>query len=170
MHDRDLAIVLSGEGMNGLLLELGFLRRLREDPLWERVGWVYGTSAGALSGVMAVRDRLDELEEFVLELRPEETFRPNRLWQLPFTGLHDYALPGHDRRAARADRGAGEEAAGADRARRVRHRRPRRRPRRAPRVRADLLEPHDAAGGHGAGGARVGRDQRARPSRCGSRT
>jgi predicted acylesterase/phospholipase RssA len=42
---------------------------------------------------MAVRDRLDELEEFVLELRPDETFRPNRLWQLPFTGLHDYALP-----------------------------------------------------------------------------
>lgn len=93
MRDRDLAIVLSGGGMNGLLMELGFLRRLRQDPLWERVGWVYGTSAGALSGVMAVRDRLDELEEFVLELRPEETFRPNRLWQLPFTGLHDYALP-----------------------------------------------------------------------------
>ena len=93
MPTRDLAIVLSGGGMNGLLLELGFLRRLREDPRWERVGWVYGTSAGALSGVMAVRDRLDELEEFVLELRPEETFRPNRLWQLPFTGLHDYALP-----------------------------------------------------------------------------
>ncbi len=93
MPTRDLAIVLSGGGMNGLLLEVGFLRRLREDPRWERVGWVYGTSAGALSGVMAVRDRLDELEEFVLELRPEETFRPNRLWQLPFTGLHDYALP-----------------------------------------------------------------------------
>ncbi len=93
MHDRDLAIVLSGGGMNGLLMEIGFLRRLREDPLWERLGWVYGTSAGALSGVMAVLDRLDELEEFVLELRPEETFRPNRLWQLPFAGLHDYALP-----------------------------------------------------------------------------
>ena len=93
MHDRDLAIVLSGGGMNGLLMELGFLRRLRADPLWERVGWVYGTSAGALCGVMAVRDRLDDLEEFVLALRPEETFRPNRLWQLPFTGLHDYALP-----------------------------------------------------------------------------
>ena len=93
MHDRDLAIVLSGGGMNGLLLELGFLRRLREEPLWERVGWVYGTSAGALSGVMAVLDRLDELEEFVLALQPGETFRPNRLWQLPLTGLHDYALP-----------------------------------------------------------------------------
>jgi len=93
MRDRDLAIVLSGGGMNGLLMELGFLRRLRQDPRWERVGWVYGTSAGALSGVMAVRDRLDELEEFVLELRPAETFRPNRLWQTPFSGLHDYALP-----------------------------------------------------------------------------
>jgi len=93
MHGRDLAIVLSGGGMNGLLMELGFLRRLREDPLWERIGWVYGTSAGALSGLMAVRDRLDELEKFVLELQADETFRPNRLWQLPFTGLHDYALP-----------------------------------------------------------------------------
>ena len=93
MHDRDLAIVLSGGGMNGLLMEIGFLRRLREDPLWERLGWIYGTSAGALSGIMAVLDRLDQLEEFVLELRPEETFRPNRLWQLPFAGLHDYALP-----------------------------------------------------------------------------
>jgi predicted acylesterase/phospholipase RssA len=93
MGDRDLALVLSGGGMNGLLLELGFLKRIREDPLWERVGWIYGTSAGALSGVMAALDRLDALEEFVLELRPEETFRPNRLWQTPFSGLHDYALP-----------------------------------------------------------------------------
>jgi predicted acylesterase/phospholipase RssA len=93
MTDRDLALVLSGGGMNGLLLELGFLKRVREDPLWERIGWIYGTSAGALSGVMGALDRLDELEEFVLELRPEETFRPNRLWQTPFSGLHDYALP-----------------------------------------------------------------------------
>ena len=36
--------------MNGLLLELGFLQRLREDRLWERFGWIYGTSAGALGG------------------------------------------------------------------------------------------------------------------------
>jgi len=93
MSERDLAIVLSGGGMNGLLLELGFLGRLREDPLWERVGWVYGTSAGALTGVMAAIDRLDALERFALALSPDETFRPNRLWQLPLTGLHDYALP-----------------------------------------------------------------------------
>jgi predicted acylesterase/phospholipase RssA len=114
MRDRDLAIVLSGGGMNGLLMELGFLRRLREDPLWERVGWVYGTSAGALSGVMAVIDRLDDLESFVLELRPEETFRPNRLWQLPLTGLHDYALPDTiAERLAPIDELAGEAAASA---------------------------------------------------------
>ncbi len=93
MSERDLAIVLSGGGMNGLLLELGFLRRLREDPLWSRVGWVYGTSAGALSGAMAALDALDALERFVLSLTPGEAFRPNRLWQLPLTGLHDYALP-----------------------------------------------------------------------------
>jgi predicted acylesterase/phospholipase RssA len=93
MGDRDLALVLSGGGMNGLLLELGFLKRIREDPLWERVGWVYGTSAGALSGVMAALDRLEALEEFVLALRPAETFRPNALWQTPLSGLHDYVLP-----------------------------------------------------------------------------
>jgi predicted acylesterase/phospholipase RssA len=93
MSERDLAIVLSGGGMNGLLLELGFLRRLREDPLWDRVGWIYGTSAGALTGVMAVIGRLDALERFALRLTPDETFRPNRLWQLPLTGLHDYSLP-----------------------------------------------------------------------------
>jgi predicted acylesterase/phospholipase RssA len=93
MGERSLAIVLSGGGMNGLLLELGFLRRLREDSLWDSVGWIYGTSAGALAGVMAVVDRLDALERFVLHLAPDETFRPNRLWQLPLTGLHDYALP-----------------------------------------------------------------------------
>ena len=93
MSNRDLALVLSGGGMNGLLLELGFLKRIRDSPLWERVGWIYGTSAGALSGVMAALDRLDDLEQFVLELRPDETFRPNRLWQTPLNGLHDYVLP-----------------------------------------------------------------------------
>ena len=91
---RDVAIVLSGGGINGILLELGFLKRLREDALWSRVGWIYGTSAGALSGAMAALDRLGELEEFLLELRPEEVFRPRRVWQLPLGGLHDYTLPG----------------------------------------------------------------------------
>ena len=93
MRDRDLALVLSGGGMNGLLLELGFLKRIRASPLWDRIGWIYGTSAGALSGLMATLDRLDDMEEFVLALRPEETFRPNRLWQTPLNGLHDYVLP-----------------------------------------------------------------------------
>jgi predicted acylesterase/phospholipase RssA len=92
-NQRDVAIVMSGGGMNGMLLELGFLKRLRESPLWTRVGWVYGTSAGALAGVMAALDRLDELETFLLGLEPAETFRPHRLWQTPLTGLHDYALP-----------------------------------------------------------------------------
>jgi predicted acylesterase/phospholipase RssA len=79
--------------MNGLLHELGFLRRIRESPLWDSVGWIYATSAGALSGVMATLDRLEDMEAFVLELQPEETFRPNRLWQTPLNGLHDYVLP-----------------------------------------------------------------------------
>jgi predicted acylesterase/phospholipase RssA len=91
--DRDVAVVLSGGGVNGILLELGFLERVRESALWPRVGWIYGTSAGALSGTMAALDRLPELERFLLDLQPGDTFRPHRLWQLPFTGLHDYALP-----------------------------------------------------------------------------
>ena len=93
MSDRDVAIVLSGGGMNGVLLELGFLRRLRESSLWPQVGCILGTSAGALTGTMAALDRLDELEEFVLELQPSDIFRPQRLWRLPLNGLHEYALP-----------------------------------------------------------------------------
>jgi predicted acylesterase/phospholipase RssA len=74
-------------------MELGFLRRVRESPLWPRVGWIFGTSAGALAGTMAVVDRLDDLERFLLELRPEDAFRPNRMWRLPLLGTHDYVLP-----------------------------------------------------------------------------
>src|SRR5689334_3410759 len=90
---QDVAIVLSGGGINGVLMELGFLKRVRESPLWPRVGVIFGTSSGALSGAMAALDRLDELEEFMLALQPDQTFRPNRLWRLPFLGLHEYALP-----------------------------------------------------------------------------
>ena len=91
---RDVALVLSGGGMNAMLLETGLLQRLRaEAGLWQRVGWIYGTSAGALAGTMAATDRLDQLEEFLMGLRPEEVFRPHALWQLPLTGLHDYTLP-----------------------------------------------------------------------------
>ena len=89
---RDVAVVLSGGGINGILLELGFLRRLSESTLWPRIGWLYGTSAGALAGTMAALDRLDDLEEFVLGLRPEDAFRPRPVWQFP-GGLHDYMLP-----------------------------------------------------------------------------
>jgi predicted acylesterase/phospholipase RssA len=90
---RDVAIVLSGGGMNGVLMEFGFLKRVRQSEHWPRVGWIFGTSAGALAGCLAAVDRFDDLERFLLELRPEETFRPHRLWQLPLVGLHDYALP-----------------------------------------------------------------------------
>ena len=90
---RDVAVVLSGGGINGVLLELGFLERLRNDPIWPRIGWIYGTSAGALSGTMAALDRLDDLEDFLLGLRPEEAFRPRQIWQFPLGGLHDYTLP-----------------------------------------------------------------------------
>jgi predicted acylesterase/phospholipase RssA len=91
--ERDVAVVLSGGAVNGVLMELGFLKRLRESTLWPRIGWIYGTSAGALCGTMAALDRLDELEEFMLRLQPEETFRPHSLWRLPLLGSHDYRLP-----------------------------------------------------------------------------
>ena len=94
MSERDVAIVLSGGGINGVLLELGFLQRLRASALWPRVGWIYGTSAGALTGTMAALDRLDALEEFTLGLQPRDIFAPQRLWELPLNGLHQYALPG----------------------------------------------------------------------------
>jgi predicted acylesterase/phospholipase RssA len=89
---RDVAVVLSGGGINGVLLELGFLRRLSQTALWPRVGWIYGTSAGALAGTMATLGRLDDLEDFLLELQPEDAFRPRPVWQFP-GGLHDYTLP-----------------------------------------------------------------------------
>jgi predicted acylesterase/phospholipase RssA len=90
---KDVAVVLSGGGMSGIVMELGFLQRLRASELWDRVGWLFGTSAGALSGCMAVLDRLDELERFLLRLEPEDAFRANRLWRLPLLGTHDYVLP-----------------------------------------------------------------------------
>jgi predicted acylesterase/phospholipase RssA len=92
--ERDVAVVLSGGAVNGVLMELGFMKRLRESALWPRVGWIYGTSSGALSGTMAALDRLDDLEDFMLRLQPEETFRPHSLWRLPLLGSHDYRLPG----------------------------------------------------------------------------
>jgi predicted acylesterase/phospholipase RssA len=91
--ERDVAVVLSGGAINGVLMEAGFLKRLAESELWPRVGWIFGTSAGALAGVMGALDRIDELEEFLIGLRPDEVFRPNRLWQLPLIGLHEYTLP-----------------------------------------------------------------------------
>jgi predicted acylesterase/phospholipase RssA len=90
---RDVGVVLSGGGVNGVLMELGFLQRLRASELWERVAVIVGTSSGALSGCLAALDRLDDLEGFLMALQPEHAFRPNRLWQLPFLGLHDYVLP-----------------------------------------------------------------------------
>src|SRR5437762_6196622 len=91
--ERDVAVVLSGGAVNGVLLELGFLQRLRASTLWPRVGWIYGTSAGALSGTMAALDRLEALERFMLELQPDDVFRPHSLWRLPLLGPHDYRLP-----------------------------------------------------------------------------
>ncbi len=109
---RDVAIVLSGGGINGVLMELGFLRRLSETTLWPRIGWMYGTSAGALAGTMATLDRLEDLEDFLLGIQPDDAFRPRPVWQFP-GGLHDYTLPETiaDRIGAPADLGAALAAA-----------------------------------------------------------
>lgn len=93
MGERDVAVVLSGGGVNGVLLELGFLQRLRSSELWPRIARIYGTSAGALTGTMAALDRLDDMERFVLDLKPEDTFRAQSLWRQPLNGLHTYVLP-----------------------------------------------------------------------------
>jgi predicted acylesterase/phospholipase RssA len=92
-NGRDTALVLSGGSINGALMELGFLRRIRESPLWPRVGWIFGTSSGALDGSLAALDRLDDLERFLLSLQPDDVFRPNRLWRLLLLGSHEYSLP-----------------------------------------------------------------------------
>jgi predicted acylesterase/phospholipase RssA len=91
---RDVGVVLSGGGVNGVLMEVGFLKRLKASPLWPRIAVIFGTSSGALTGVMAALDRLEHLEGFMLGLQPGDTFRPHRLWRLPFLGSHDYTLPG----------------------------------------------------------------------------
>jgi predicted acylesterase/phospholipase RssA len=110
---RDLAVVLSGGGINAALLEQGFLRRLRESPLWPRVGWIYGTSAGALSGTMAALDRLDDLESLLYDLQPADVFRPRPVWQFP-GGLHDYTLPATIQRHIGTALEMGEALSGAE--------------------------------------------------------
>ena len=40
MATKDVALVLSGGSVNGVLMELGFLRRVRESSVWPRVGWI----------------------------------------------------------------------------------------------------------------------------------
>ena len=168
---RDVAVVLSGGGINGVLLELGFLRRLSETPLWPRVGWIYGTSAGALAGTMGALGRLDDLEDFLLAIQPGDAFRPRPVWQFP-GGLHDYTLPATIAERIGSARGAGRRARTVrGRARRVRDRRGRQpRGRRGPRLRARVRLAFDSARDHGSGDPRVRGNQRPRPSDRARRT
>jgi predicted acylesterase/phospholipase RssA len=71
-----------------VLLELGFSSVFAK-TCSAAVGWIYGTSAGALAGTMAALDRLDDLEEFLLELQPERVQAATCL-AVP-RRLHDYA-------------------------------------------------------------------------------
>lgn len=91
--EPDTGLVLSGGSINGIFLQLGFLQALRDRPIWESIGWVYGTSAGALSGWAVALDALDEHERFLMELQPEDVFEARDLWRTPLVGLHRYTLP-----------------------------------------------------------------------------
>jgi predicted acylesterase/phospholipase RssA len=91
--DVDTALVLSGGSINGIFLQLGFLQALRSSGLWPRIGWIYGTSAGALSGWAVAHDALDEHERFLMEMQPADVFAAHDLWRTPFVGLHRYTLP-----------------------------------------------------------------------------
>jgi hypothetical protein len=102
-----VAVVLSGGGINGVLLELGFLRRLsetdsgagsagsteprpaRSPERWRR-STASTTSRSSSSGS-----------------HPRTAFRPRPIWQFP-GGLHDYTLP-----ATIADRIGPPEVVGA---------------------------------------------------------
>ena len=87
------ALVVSGGSVNGIFLQLGFLQAVRASGLWPDVGWLYGTSAGALSGWAAALDAVDEHERFLMELQPADVFAAHDLWRTPFLGLHRYTLP-----------------------------------------------------------------------------
>lgn len=89
----DTALVLSGGSINGIFLQLGFLQAVRASRLWEDVGWVYGTSAGAFSGWAAALDAVDEHERFLMGLQPDDVFAAHDLWRAALVGLHRYTLP-----------------------------------------------------------------------------
>ncbi len=89
----DTALVLSGGSVNGIFLQLGFLQAVRASEHWPALGWVYGTSAGALSGWAAALDAVDEHERFVMGLQPEDVFAPHDLWRAALVGLHRFTLP-----------------------------------------------------------------------------
>ena len=103
--ERDVAVVLSGGAVNGVLMELGFLKRLREsDALAAHRLDLRHVVRARSPATMAALDRLDDLEEFMLRLQPEEAFRPHSLWRLPLLGSHDYRLPADGGGAARRPR------------------------------------------------------------------
>ena len=89
---HETALVVSGGGVTGMFLQLGFLQAVRASGLWPDVGWLYGTSAGALSGWAAL-DAVDDHERFLMELQPADVFAANDLWRALFLGLHRYKLP-----------------------------------------------------------------------------
>ena len=112
---------------------------------------------------MAALGRLDDLEEFVLGIQPQDAFRPRARLAVPGRPARLHAAV--DRR--RPHRLSGGARSGArscrDRARRLRDRRERLPGgRRSARLRARVLVPHDRAGRDGPRDPRVGGDQRAR--------
>ena len=89
----DTGLVLSGGSINGIFLQLGFLKAVRASGLWPMIGWVYGTSAGAFSGWATALDAIDEHERFLMGLQPDDVFAAHDLWRAALVGLHRYTLP-----------------------------------------------------------------------------
>ena len=106
--------------MNGVLLELGFLKRLRDQ---------LAVAAGRVN-LRHVRGCADRDDGGARPARraggvrarassPRDVFAPQRLWRLPLNGLHEYALPGDGRASACSTRSSSRGARGAPIERRV---------------------------------------------------
>ena len=169
----DVAVVLSGGGMSGIMMELGLSpapareravgarrRRSSERPparspaAWRRsTGWTTSSASCSRSG-------------------PRRRSARTRSGGCRCSARTTTCCRGRSRSASATSTSSADELAGAERelvvivtdvtpsARRARHR---------PALRARLLVPDDAAGGDGAGRARLGGDQRARAAAPGRR-
>lgn len=91
---RDVALVLSGGGVNAAFMECGFLNRIAENKdLWNRVGHIYGTSAGAFLGIGAQLNTLPQLNELLLNLQPGDVYGKQPWRRIFLLGFRAFLLP-----------------------------------------------------------------------------